>query len=540
MASYYPSFTFLGKSSASYGFIVTSFEPDNGFVDTFLGMDQVSEDYYDGTKKFLYGTRYNNTANISVTMVKADGTDWSLDDNRKTLKWLTGAKTASWLDLYHGDKHIYSFLGTVSSSQQYKLDGRVIGIEFTFTSISPWAYSPELTFDRSISQALFLDGSVLVKDPSDEISVDENGVLCNSAVPGPGANFCIDDDGILYVEDTISATIDNETDDLYSYIYLDIEFINESCEYLEIRNETIGETTRVDNLQPGDIINIANKQFITAYTTDQITGERVNQNRIFGDDFNFVWPRLAPGVNNIVIDGSGNGTAKFSYRYPMKVGDCAMDISTYGGNAICGDCDDIPSYDTVRWQDITGLPTSLGGYGITDAYTKTEVEDIVDNIEIHDVYTKDEVDDIINDIEIPDAYTKDEIDEIVANIEVPTETIVMITLSASDWSATDDADDMYVQSIYINNITTTSRVNLYLNAEQIAELQDANITFTTENDNGVVKVYAIGGKPSKDYEVQASISLMQAGGSGGNTGGSGGDCNIDEDALNAMLEDILG
>ena len=337
MASYHASFNYLGKNSAEEGYILVAFEPDNGFKDTFLDMDQISEDYYDGTKKFLYGTRYNSTAAINITIVKMDGTDWSVNDNRKALRWLTGARTASWLDLCQykeqekGWVSSYSFLGTVKSPQQYKLDGRVVGISFEFASITPWAYSAEQNFDRSIAQSLLIDEGVLVKDPIHEMCIDEDGILCNGAAPGPGACFCVTDDGILYVGNTIVARIDNETDDLYSYIYLDIEFENDTCKYLEIRNETLNEVTRVDNLRPKEKVDITGKQFIMSYVKDQVTGKWKNQERIFGDDFNFVWPRLKPGENHFVIEGSGNGKAKFAYRYPMKIGDCAMDLEINGG-----------------------------------------------------------------------------------------------------------------------------------------------------------------------------------------------------------------
>ena len=388
MASYHNSFSYLNKNSAEQGYIITAFEPDNGFVDAFLGMDQIYEDHYDGTKRFLYGTRYNNIATINITLIKADGTDLTINDNRSLLKWLTGTKTATWLDLYQGNKIKYSFIGTITNVQQYKLDGRVIGILCEFSSITPWAYSGEQIFNRSINQMLTCEQDGIVKSPTNEISISNDGVLCNGAVAGPGACFNINNSGVLYVENVIVAQIDNQTDDLYNYTYLDIECINDTSTYLEIKNETLNETTRIDNLQPNDIIYITSKQFITAYTRDQITGELKNQERIFGDSFNFVCPRLAPGINNLTIDGSGNSTIKFSYRYPMKVGDCAMDISTYGGDAICGCVDNIPSYDTIRWQDITGTPTTVKGYGITDAYTvgevynKVEVDNKIENIDV--------------------------------------------------------------------------------------------------------------------------------------------------------------
>lgn len=416
MASYHSSFTYLNKNSADQGYLIAAFEPDNGFVDTFLGMDQVYEDYYDGTKKFLYGTKYNSTATINITLIKADGTELNTADNRNMLRWLTGARTASWLDLYQGDKIQYSFLGTVGTPQQYKIDGRIVGISFEFLSITPWAYSDEQVFDRSIAQALCFDDGILTKDPISEISVSEDGVLCNSSVPSIGACFCVDDDGILYVEDLIVALIDNKTDDLYSYTYLDIEYINDTCEYLEIRNETLGDITRVDNLQPKDIIYITNKQFIIAYTRDQITGELVNQNRVFGDSFNFIWPRLTPGLNDFTIEGNGNGTVKFSYRYPMKVGDCSMDINTYGGGTGC--CDGVTStYNEIRWEDIIGIPTTIEGYGITNAYTDIEVDDKIENIEVewNDVTNTPTT---IDGYGIIDTYTKNEVDDKIENIDV--------------------------------------------------------------------------------------------------------------------------
>ena len=419
MASYHSKFIYNGEDSAkNYGLIITSFEPDNGFVDSFLSMDNVSDDYYDGTKKYNYGSKYNTQASIQITLIKHDGTDMKLNEFRSYAKWLTGARVDSWLDMYAGDSFVYSFLGKFTNLEQYKLDGRTIGIRLTFSSMSPWAYSAPQIFDRSIKQALLFENGILRKEPVDEMSIDSEGVLCNSRTPGPGACFCIDDNGVLYVENNIVALIDNETDDLYNYIYLDIEFDNESCNELSIINRTLGETTEIKNLKPGHIITLSAKQFIAEYSRDERTNELVNNNRIFGDSFNFVWPRLAPGENDLHIVGQGNGTVKFTYRYPMKVGDNTMDISVYGSGTSCGDCDSIPSYNTVRWEDIVGTPTTLGGYGIADEVDeKIENADIewsdidntpttVEGYEISDAYTKSEV------------YTKAEVDDKIDNIEI--------------------------------------------------------------------------------------------------------------------------
>ena len=159
MSSYHSSFTYLNKNSSGEGFVIASFEPDSGFVDSYLGMDQIVTDSYDGVKKHFYGSRYNSSAEILITLIKPDGSDFSMADNRRVLRWLTGNRKASWLDLYVGDKLVYSFYGNVTACEQQKADARVIGIQITFTSIHPWAWSAPQSFDCYIGEKMiFLSG----------------------------------------------------------------------------------------------------------------------------------------------------------------------------------------------------------------------------------------------------------------------------------------------------------------------------------------------------------------------------------------------
>lgn len=405
MSSYHTSFNFLDKNSAQEGFMIASFEPDNGFMDSFLNMDQISENYYDGSKKFLYGTRYNTTATISITLVKADGSDFTIADNRRALKWLTGARTASWLDLYVGNQFQYSFLGTMTSPQQYKLDGRVVGISVEFASITPWAFSAPQVFDCDIWQLLYVTEDGALHKGEDAVSLGvHDDVLCSSNVDS-GSYFNITNDGILYLDNMYRTMIDNKSDDLYTYIYLDIDYNNENGTYVSIQNKTLDEETLVTDVSPNESIQISAKQFIVSDIP----------NKIFGDTFNFVWPRLQPGINDFVVDGNGRGSAKFTYRYPMKVGDCAIDILTYGGSTGCCDGEGTSSYVTINWEDIVGTPTSLSGYGITDAYTKSDVYNKSEVYSKNMVYIKDAV------YNKDETYTKVEVDEKFDNIEIDEE-----------------------------------------------------------------------------------------------------------------------
>ena len=427
MSLYYNNFKYLNKNSLDQGLIVASFEPDDEFTDSFLSMDLIQEDYYDGTKKFDYGAKYNTTAVINISVVKNDGSDFSLLDVRSISKWLTGSRINSWLNVgpdridSDNDENIrYSFLGRVTNLQPRKMDGRTIGFLIEFTSVSPWAFSTPQTFPEcTIGQLIDFSNGVVIKSGEGTSDFGLNdGVLCVSN--DEGSYFNMTSDGAVYIDNAYRANINNQSDDLYTYIYLDISYKNKNGTYVSIQNTTLGEESRIENVKPGEFIMISAKQFIIS-----------DSGRLFGDDFNFVWPRLQPGINNFIVDGDGSGTAQFTYRYPMKVGDCAMDISVYSGDIACGGTQ---SYETVKWENIVGVPTSIKGYGITDAYTMDEIDGKLQNIDdklqeidtdldiewndinnkpttiggygitdaytTSDVYTKTEVDDKIDDIEI--------------------------------------------------------------------------------------------------------------------------------------------
>ena len=77
-----------------------------------------------------------------------------------------------------------------------------------------------------------------------------------------------------------------------------------------------------------------------------------------------------------------------------------------------------------------------------------------------------------------------------------------ITLPAAAWVG---ATSPYSQVVHIDGTTRRSLVELQLSVEQLKELQEMVLAFTTENNDGVITVYAIGDKPTKDYMIQASI-----------------------------------
>lgn len=64
----------------------------------------------------------------------------------------------------------------------------------------------------------------------------------------------------------------------------------------------------------------------------------------------------------------------------------------------------------------------------------------------------------------------------------------------------------YSQVVAIEGITEYSQVDLKPSVEQLSVFHDKDLAFVTENDDGVVTVYAIGDKPTNDYTIQVSIT----------------------------------
>lgn len=78
-----------------------------------------------------------------------------------------------------------------------------------------------------------------------------------------------------------------------------------------------------------------------------------------------------------------------------------------------------------------------------------------------------------------------------------------VTILATAWEG---ADYLYHQVVNIEGVTENSQVDLTPNVQQLAIFYEKDLTFVTENDGGVVTVYAIGQKPENDYTIQVTIT----------------------------------
>ena len=88
----------------------------------------------------------------------------------------------------------------------------------------------------------------------------------------------------------------------------------------------------------------------------------------------------------------------------------------------------------------------------------------------------------------------------------PTARISEVTLDAKYWVSENTEGSLHSQLALIDGVTEYSQVDLTPSVEQLAVFYEKDITFVTENDGGLVTVYAIGQKPQNDYTIQVTIT----------------------------------
>lgn len=78
-----------------------------------------------------------------------------------------------------------------------------------------------------------------------------------------------------------------------------------------------------------------------------------------------------------------------------------------------------------------------------------------------------------------------------------------VTILANAWVGDSSP---YSQVVTVEGVTENSQVDLTPSVEQLAIFHNKDLAFVTENEDGVVTVYAIGQKPENDYNIQVTIT----------------------------------
>ena len=86
---------------------------------------------------------------------------------------------------------------------------------------------------------------------------------------------------------------------------------------------------------------------------------------------------------------------------------------------------------------------------------------------------------------------------------LPVRKIAYVELKASAWKG---ESSPYSQVVTIEGIAPNIQVDLTPSVEQLVTFHQKDLAFVTENEDGVVTVYAIGDKPMMDYTMQVTLT----------------------------------
>ena len=126
-----------------------SFGSENGATSSFLEREAISTEIYDGSRRFIHSSKYTDSAMPRFTLIKQNFGDFTPEENRRVLSWLTSNDKPSWLEVYQDDSNVisYRYFCVPTTVEQYKLsNGRVVGYEFEIFSDAPYAWSRQFTY----------------------------------------------------------------------------------------------------------------------------------------------------------------------------------------------------------------------------------------------------------------------------------------------------------------------------------------------------------------------------------------------------------
>ena len=312
-----------GFSSKDFDLLCdVAFDSDSGETSTYLSREAIASENYKGDFKRVHNYKYDDVFAPQITFIKEDFGNFSLEEQRKVLRWLTSKNTASFLTVYYDDSEVitYEILGGFTEIETYKLaNGRTVGIIATFESVSPYVFSNLKTITKNVSNPS--DNTITIDINSDEpesflypkiivqqdyitsvveighaiTDSNKNELILNTVYhyEEGGRYYWIDTNGVLHNENSNTSGINTTS--------VVIKNIHQGQEYSSI----------VTN-------NIKNERVIIDGANKIISSSRTN-NRIFGNDFSWDWIPLVQGENTITV--IGNCTVTIEYREPIKCGE---------------------------------------------------------------------------------------------------------------------------------------------------------------------------------------------------------------------------
>jgi hypothetical protein len=221
--------------------------------------------------------RYTDVLSAQFTFTKEDGEEFTRDENRIMLSWLTAKKTNGLLSVYFDDaeRPEYELIGNFISVEPEKLaNNRIAGYTCTFECIAPYAYSPIRKYSYT-------------------------------------------------VEDSLSFALHSYSDEYDSFIYPKITIITSAVADISITNQSVTTTELTSEGEKVVPVTMSLKNNVEQETISVDGTNKIiysdRPHRVIGDDFSWTkWLPLKVGKNDITVEGAC--TLTFEWREPRKVG----------------------------------------------------------------------------------------------------------------------------------------------------------------------------------------------------------------------------
>ena len=300
-------------------------DSDNGETNSFLNRSAIQSESHDGRYKPTARYKYDEVFAPKFTFLKKDFSDFSMEEVRLILKYLTSKDTTALLEVFYDDSNVVSWAavgGWTEINLQKLANNRTIGVTAVFSAVHPFALSDIYTVTKTISSAT--DNKIIIEIDTDDnkavyprIAIQEKGSVIN--IPSGMAYNALSDmveNTVYFNGTTYYWKTENSTDPIY--FHASATNPNLSTTSIRFRNTYTDFVNQKKVLSPVVIKNNNTTEKIILDGANKIASSN-SINRIFGDDFNWQWLELYDGKNEITVEGNCDVTLE--YRTVIKCGE---------------------------------------------------------------------------------------------------------------------------------------------------------------------------------------------------------------------------
>ena len=308
-----------------------SFDSDNGAMSSYLNRSAVASDSHDGRYKNTSRYKYDELFSPQFTIVKKDFSDFTQEQIRRVLKYLTSTDKPSLLEVYYdGDSNVvdWACIGGWTKIETYKLaNGRTVGIVAQFEAITPYAMSDVYTVTKTISSAI--DNKITIEIDTDDNMPVYPRITINHGYSGTPHSIVRIPAGttLNYLSDMVENTVYFNGTTYYwkTAPGEDKAYFNSSAKQPNIETTSVRfRNTHTDFLNQSKTLdavvvknNTNTEKLIIDGANKIVSSDR--ERRIFGDDFNLQHLELYDGKNEITVEG--NCEVTLEWREVRKIGE---------------------------------------------------------------------------------------------------------------------------------------------------------------------------------------------------------------------------